>query len=223
MEAVILASIPFTLSRSELATRLAIPEESPRWRRVSALARQAESVGNLGGAYLPVTIDDTGDGFVTAAGIRIDSRILQEQTAQPQLIFPFLATCGRSLEDWAQSFTGITDRYVAELMTEIACQQALEKLLEEVDTRYCLTNASMVNPGSLEDWPLAGQTQIFELLHQAAFEVGVTLSRDLLMSPLKSMSGIRFSGKTLHRNCSHCPRKECIGRHDPYENPVNRK
>ncbi|SMP40904.1 hypothetical protein [Anoxynatronum buryatiense] len=219
MDAVTVTSISFTLSRSQLAARLAIPEASPRWNRVMALARQAESIGGLGGAYLPVTIDHTGDGFIIASGIRINSRILQEQTEHRQLIFPFLATCGRPLEAWAQSFTGITDRYVAEVMTEIACMEALENILSEVDTRYCLTNASMVNPGSLEDWPLTGQTHIFEFLHQAAAGLGVTLSPDWLMSPLKSMSGIRFSGKTLHLNCAHCPRKACVGRRELYENP----
>jgi len=219
LEAMVLSPISLTLSWTQLEARLAVSQTSSRWNRIEALANQALSISGPGGAYLPVAIDEMGDGYVVAAGVHINSRILQEQTERQTHIFPFLVTCGQPLAAWAQTFTSLTDRYVADVITEIACLQALETLISEVDARYGLANGSMINPGSLEDWPLEGQLQIFQFLREPARRLGISLSKECLMSPLKSMSGIRFSGKTRHQNCSHCSRDACIGRRHPFENP----
>ena len=77
-------------------------------------------------------------------------------------------------------------------------------------------NISSLNPGSLKEWPITGQVPLFELLGGVTEDIGVVLSDSLLMSPVKSVSGIMFQSEEAYENCQLCPRENCPGRRAPY-------
>ena len=74
-----------------------------------------------------------------------------------------------------------------------------------------------MNPGSLADWPLEQQAELFEVLGDVRGAVGVELTESCLMIPIKSVSGIRFSTEVQFENCQLCPRDVCPGRRAPYD------
>ena len=80
-----------------------------------------------------------------------------------------------------------------------------------------------MNPGSLEDWPIQQQTQVFELLGDPLRDVGVRLTDSFLMVPIKSVSGIRYPTETSFESCQLCPREKCTGRRAPYDPELWRK
>jgi len=74
-----------------------------------------------------------------------------------------------------------------------------------------------MSPGSLADWPITQQTQLFTLLGDVEGAIGVQLTDSFLMVPMKSVSGMHFPTEISFHSCSLCPRKECPGRSAPYD------
>ena len=73
-----------------------------------------------------------------------------------------------------------------------------------------------MNPGSLEDWPLSGQSDLFKLLNNQGNTIGVELTDSMLMIPNRTVSGIRFVSEDGYSNCELCPRDNCTHRKKPY-------
>jgi hypothetical protein len=74
-----------------------------------------------------------------------------------------------------------------------------------------------MSPGSLEDWPLQEQRLLFKLFDDTERAVGVRLTKDLMMLPRKSLSGILFASGELFESCLLCPKEECPARLLPYD------
>ena len=77
-------------------------------------------------------------------------------------------------------------------------------------------HVSRINPGSLKEWPITGQLPLFEALGGVTADIGVSLAESMLMSPVKSVSGIMFQGDTPFENCQLCPKANCPNRRAPY-------
>ena len=77
-----------------------------------------------------------------------------------------------------------------------------------------------LNPGSLKEWPVTGQRPLFALLGAGEDGVvpglGVRLTRECLMLPAKSVSGLAFLSEAGFVNCAYCPRVSCPNRRAPY-------
>jgi hypothetical protein len=71
-----------------------------------------------------------------------------------------------------------------------------------------------MNPGSLKEWPLIGQRELFAILgRDYIFEnIGVRLSDSMLMLPSKTVSGLGFESEKDYHNCIYCPLKDCPNR-----------
>ena len=76
---------------------------------------------------------------------------------------------------------------------------------------------SRMNPGSLPDWPLPEQQQLFALLGGGPASIGIKLTDSFLMVPIKSVSGIWFPNEESFESCRLCPREKCPGRRAPYD------
>ena len=72
-------------------------------------------------------------------------------------------------------------------------------------------------PGSLADWPITQQQQLFSLFGDVEAKIGVRLTDSFLMLPMKSVSGVYFPTETSFESCRLCPRKVCPGRRAPYD------
>jgi len=75
-----------------------------------------------------------------------------------------------------------------------------------------------MSPGSLADWPMEQQRQLFALLGDVRGRIGVELTESCLMIPIKSISGLLFPTEIRFESCQLCPREGCPGRraeHDP--------
>jgi hypothetical protein len=85
-----------------------------------------------------------------------------------------------------------------------------------------LKKLGLMDPGSLEDWPIAEQAPLFALLGDTEGRLGVRLTDSLLMVPRKSISGILFPSEESFTSCRLCPRNPCQGRRVDYEPELRR-
>jgi hypothetical protein len=167
--------------------------------------------------YGQAGVERDGDDTVRVGGVTLTSRVLRVNLAEGQHLFPFAITCGVELEAWAKPIGDMLERFWADAIMEEALRSALSAMTEHVVGRYELGHIGMMNPGSLEDWPLEQQRELFTILGDTGEQIGVKLTDSLIMVPIKSASGVLFPTEGTYENCQMCPRDACPNRRAPYD------
>ena len=170
--------------------------------------------------YRRVEVGKINKDGIEVEGITLNSRILSSNTENNQEIFPYVATCGREIEDWQKPFTDPLDVYYINKIQEMACVRAVDKTFSLIQESYGLHDPSNVNPGSLDDWSIEEQKKLFQLMENPQKELGMELTENCLMIPIKSLSGILFQGKEKHINCEMCKREDCPNRRIDFRAPL---
>ncbi len=214
---ILLTDIPFSLDRDELAQKARVQAGSSFDQELAQLAAHAETIARPKAMFKLAFVDCAGDDRVQIDGLTFTSRVLRVNLDQVHRVFAYIATGGMELETWERSLDDILHQYWVEKIQELALQAAHRAMLEHIQARFAPGHLSTMNPGSLSDWPLQEQRPLFALLGDPAAAIGVQLSDSFLMTPAKSISGIKFPTETRYENCQLCPRPECPGRRAPYD------
>ncbi len=217
-EPIVLDSIPFTVDAARLGELRGATVSEESVPGLGELIAEAQEKGSPRVVYRQAFIDEREETTTVIGGIRFASRVLAVNLAEAHRAFPFVATCGRELARWAAGIEDPLLAYWADAIMELAVGAAHEHLVGHLRETQGLTRAASMNPGSLEDWPLAEQVPLFQLLGDVEARVGVSLSpTSYLMSPTKSVSGIRFPTEVTFESCMLCPREKCPGRRAGYD------
>ena len=209
--------IPFEPDIRDMLRRMNISGKSSPGGKIAERLLEGARVAVPKAVYGEALIGKRGTDYIVADGICFTSRVLRVNTGNTDRLYPFLVTCGTELENWSQTMDAPLEKYVAALIEEEACRAAMHRLFKTIDIGHCLRYPSAMNPGSVEDWPISQQRNLFQLLKGAHADIGIELLESLLMKPARSMSGVRFSGIHPYTNCQICPRGECAGRMEPYD------
>lgn len=222
MQPIILADIPFRVDMARLRANTHVQIGTPLHDDLVCLAEQAQALALPKSLYRVARIDEKDDDGVSIEGVRLTSRVLRVNLAEARRVFLYLATCGRELDDWAHSLDDMLYQFWAEEIKAMALARATEAVFQAIAERFRPGKTATMNPGSLEDWPLSEQRPFFRLLQQAD-AIGVTLSDSCLMSPNKSVSGLRFQTEDRFESCQLCPMPDCPGRRARYDPGLYRR
>lgn len=150
-------------------------------------------------------------------GIFIPSDLVVEKLTGKNRCFPYIATCGTELEEWSLQYKG---DYLAEFWADEVKKKFLfhitQSTLKHIKEAYRTSgHLAAVNPGSLAQWPVSGQQELFAILGGREFveeTIGVIYTDSFLMLPSKTVSGISFESEVFYENCQHCPLTRCPNR-----------
>jgi hypothetical protein len=220
MESRILDAIPLQIDLGQLSKQLRIKEGTGHLEKLKKMAEKAQGVGKPKAFYRMAYIDDRTDDRVKVNGVWLSSRVLQVNLEKAHRIFPFVATCGRELEEWSGSITDMLEKYWADAIKEAALRQAVRYVNEYLVENFRPGKLSRMNPGSLPDWPLPEQRPLFVILGEGPRAIGMQLTDHFLMLPIKSVSGIWFPTEESFESCGLCPRKNCPGRRAVYDHEL---
>ena len=156
-------------------------------------------------------------GTVRVNEVPIESVLVEEKLFDKNLCFPYIASCGTALEEWSTKYK--TDP-LAEYWTDAIKKQYLLRITARffsyLKEHYQMAgHLTALNPGSLKQWPIAGQRELFSVLGGAAFieeKIGVSCTECFLILPTKSISGIVFESDSFYENCQYCPQTDCPDR-----------
>jgi hypothetical protein len=178
---------------------------------------EALAVARPKAAYRLVSFDRGDHDAVIIDGTALTSRVLSHHLEEVYRVFPFVATCGRELDEWGRSKTDMMERFFAEAIMDRALVCACLHLGAHLQELYKLEKAGTMTPGSLEDWPIQEQIPLFEILGDIEGTIGVRLTEGLMMDPVHSVSGIIFPTDIDFEECQLCPRENCPKRRAPFE------
>ena len=110
-----------------------------------------------------------------------------------------------------------TSAYLCFSIKGMALGASIMALLEHIEEHHRPGQVSMMNPGSIEDWPVSEQRCLFKLLGNPEESIGVQLMDSCFMRPAMTVSGIWFPAEEHYENCMLCPMERCPGRRAPYD------
>ncbi len=218
MDLLVLDDIEPAIDVERLASKLRVDAGGPAMAEAfGRLVDEAMEVLRPKAVYKLAAFDRRDDTTVVIDGVALTSRVLAYHLQDIYRVFPFVATCGREVAEWARSKTDMMERYWAEAIMDRALTCAGEALGEELRQRYRLEKAGAMTPGSLMDWPIQEQLPLFEILGDIEGAIGVRLTEGLMMDPVHSVSGVLFPTEVDFEECQLCPREDCPKRRAPFE------
>ena len=216
MKKTILNKIPFQLDRSRLFNRLHVEPNSEDGANILSMIEHAEKIGRPKAMYGLSSIDSKSEDHVVVDGVKLPSRIMRVNFADINRVFPYVVTCGRELYEWAEGLEDMLEHYWANIIMEQALAAAITYFHDHLRKEYGLDKFKSMNPGSLEDWPISQQRELFQILGNVRESIGVELTDSCLMLPIKSTSGILFQTDSNFESCELCPREDCPNRRAEY-------
>lgn len=217
VDPIVLDPAPFSLTFAALSERLRLRANSAAAREARAMLDAALTLARPRAAYAAARVTGNDDEVVELEGVAFRSRVLARKLAGADHAYPCLCTAGAELAAWTSRQPDVLRQFYADAIGEAVLLSAMESLAGRVREEYGLAAVARLSPGSLPDWPLEEQRPLFALLGRAPASIGVTLTDSLMMSPVKSVSGILFAGAERFTNCRLCPKERCSHRHAPYE------
>ena len=212
-----LTDISFQADFPLLLEKLRLKPGSSYVTKLESLVQEAEAIARPKAFYKMLPIAGKGDNYVVIAGMTLSSRVLRINLEQANRVFMFVATGGVELEAWVKSISDMLYNFYADAIAELALRAAIEAMNRDIDGRFRPGHTSNMHPGSLADWPIKQQKVLFDLLGEAPAAIGVKLLDSMLMTPTKSVSGIRFPTEETFESCQLCPMENCPNRRAPYD------
>ncbi|RJR22751.1 MAG: vitamin B12 dependent methionine synthase [Desulfobacteraceae bacterium] len=184
---------------------------------IERLLGEAERRLDPKAAYEVSYVDERNESGATIGGTLFHSKVLSRNLDGVGRVFPFVITIGEGLEKKADKMEDMLERYLLDEIGNMALRDARRQFDQYLRKTFALEKISFMSPGSLEDWPIEEQKNLFSLLSGVESAIGVQLSDTLLMLPRKSVSGIYFPAEVSFFSCQICPRQRCTGRKAKYD------
>ena len=212
-------NIPFELNFDTLLSRLHLEKDSKYTKEVQHLAEAVEPIIAPKAVYEVSYIQDRGYDTVNIGGVTFTSRVLRVNLDKVERVFPYIATCGKEIDEVAVPPDDFLRRFFLDTIKEMALGVSVGYLNNYLKTKYALGKTSRMAPGAgAEDvWPIEQQKQLFSIFGNTEDLIGVKLTDSGLMVPTKSVSGISFPTEIPFESCQLCPREKCPGRRAPYD------
>jgi len=222
----VLNSIPFRLNAKEVLKRLRLRKENKDIERiVQELLDIVHPIAKPKAVYKVSYVDNKNGDSLYIDGVKFTSRVLRVNLDKVGRVFPYVATCGQELDEIAVSPNDYMKYYCLDTIKEMALRSARSYLQDYLTRNYALGQMSRMAPGSgsVEDWPITQQKELFSIFGNVKDLIGVQLTESFLMVPIKSVSGIFFPTEIKFESCQLCPREVCSGRRAPYDPDLVKK
>jgi hypothetical protein len=214
-----ITNIPFELDADALGRKAHVPQGGDEEKEFAALVDRAGEVGNPKALYREAYVTSRGPDTVTLDGVTFTSRALRMNLDAAERVFPFIATCGNELDTIPLAEGDILQEFWLDAIKAAVLGAARKHLIDHLTRVYALEKAATMNPGSGDEdvWPIDQQRELFSLLGDVKEQIGVELTDSFLMTPNKTVSGIRFPTEVDFKNCQLCHREECPSRSAPFD------
>ncbi len=218
MKTIFVENLNYTFTPGDVLEKMGMPRDHQFGDTIAEVTKKAEPIAKPKAFFMEANIEDRTENSITIAGETFNSTALVKNFSEVDTVYPFLCTCGKELADYAASLDDIMAQYAFDAIMEFYLR-SISLAMTETLSNYMAEDGltSSVNPGSLIDWSIEEQTKMFRLFGDNAVKAGVELSDSFLMTPVKSVSGIRYATKKEFKNCQLCQRANCPTREADFD------
>jgi len=183
-------------------------------RRVEELCREAQGQIRIRAVYRACDVQHAEGERVIVGGVSFRSCMLAEQLTDARHAFPFVLTCGSDVDSLSAKAADPFESYCIEAIAHVQLRDACQALLHRIQTTHdTLALASMYPGAGRPDlWPIEQQGPLFALLGDVEAAIGVRLTDNYMMIPMKTISGIAHPSASGFVSCQHCNREDCESR-----------
>ncbi len=220
----VLNSIPVVLDPKKVLKRLRMRKRHEHVKKtVQELIEVVRPIARPKAVYEVCYVDNKNGDSLNVGGIKFTSRVLRVNLDKAGRVFPYVITCGKEVDEITVPASDFLKYYCLDKIKEMLVRSARDYLKDYLQRNYALPQLSAMNPGSLKDWPITQQKELFSIFGNVEELIGVKLTEALFMVPLKSVSGIFFPTQVEFISCQLCPREVCEGRKAPYTPDLAKK
>jgi len=214
----VLDNIPVKLDPGEVLKRLRLGDKSQHIENsVQQIIEIVRPIVRPKAIYEVSYVDNKNEDSLDVGGTRFTSRVLRVNLDKIERVFPYIATCGSEVDEITIPSEHLMENFYLDTIKGMVLGSAISYLKDYLTRNYALGQVTHMNPGSLDDWPVTQQKELFSIFGNVEDCIGVKLTESYLMIPLKSASGIYFPTQIKFESCQLCPREECSGRRAPYD------
>jgi len=203
--------LPVQVDVQAVLAQLRIGSESPAVSRVKVLADRMQDTVRPRALYRPCDVESNDRDVVRIGGVEFTSRTLAALLNATRRVFAYVVTCGSDAEFQLPSDSGAFERVALDAITNQLLRQGCLVFEKQLSQRYGLGQTATIGPGAGDGilWPVEQQRALFELLGDTQASIGVTLTEDYMMLPMKSLSGLLFTTDSGFRSCQLCTSPDC--------------
>ena len=215
----VLEHIPFKLDLNTIKTTLHINERSEDTKHLQDFAEEITPIVKHKDIYDVSYLEDRGYDTVTIGGVTFTSRALRGNPDKVERVFPYIATCGRELEEINPAPDDFVKRFWLDTIKAVALSCSIAYLNDCLKRKYALLQSSAMSPGAADKdiWPIEQQRELFSVFPDVEDLIGVRVTESCLMVPNKSVSGIRFPTEISFESCQLCRRENCPSRRTHFD------
>ena len=218
----VLKDIPIKFDLEKMFKHFKVNDKTQQKQRelIEELTNLATILINPRATYKPSYVENKKGITLDIGKVSFESNILRKNLDKIERVFPYIITIGKELENEAISIKDLLKQYYLEEMADLALHYTLRHLTKHLKEKYRLEQLSRMSPGSLADWPITQQKELFSIFDDTQKIIGVNLNDSFLMIPRKSISGIYYPTKIEFYSCQLCSRQKCIRRQAPYDSKL---
>lgn len=210
----IVLSTRFQPDPEKIAAKYAVDSDDPLYSRIKDACQEVGEIGKPVACFKEAKVDEWGSDYVVIDGVRFSGKFIADRLKNSKIVYPYVASCGKELDTWGRNCGDMILDYCYDDIRQSSIKPVLDMVHETVMNRFGAYKLASVNPGSIPQWPLSEQKPLFNLLGSVYETTQVKLEKNLLMYPLKSVSGILFESDEGYCNCRICRRQNCPGRRE---------
>jgi hypothetical protein len=206
----ILENIKIEFDPARLAADMHLDINMAEFLEFKELIEQVESIAAPRVLLSELAVIGADDSRLISSAGEFNCSLLAQLAGECKFIFPFIATCGKEMENLGSDISDPLQLYWLDFLKEYALETAFQKAKAETSKKCHGQIITSLIPIDDELWPLSGLREIFGVFAASDIEyLGVKLTEYLCMKPTKSRAGVFFSSHEKVDLCSLCSVKKC--------------
>ena len=218
MKTTLIDDYQLAFDEEDILKRLGMPGDHVFGKSIRRLLLETAAMAKPKAFFMEYPVTAVTEYSVAVGGVVFTSVALAKNLSRAEVVYPYVCTCGQELAAYAKTLTDMIDKFAFDAIMEFYEKQidlSLNgKLINLLPEGYVVCRS---DPGALPGWPIQEQKKLFTLFGENAVKIGVELSDNCLMSPLKTVSGLRYAAKEPCHDCIYCQRQDCSHRKAPYD------
>ena len=204
----IVLDIPVSFTAEELAKLCRVQTDSAAFGVVEEALDYVNEWGEPKSVLRWATVNGIEGDRTTIDGVTFQSKVVADKLKDMPRVFLSVITAGNGLER-CEDLEG--DPFL-DTLNGALLSHATAWTIQYMKEQFGFDGSSMLNPGSLPDWPIRNNFALFDLIGNVE-EIGVTIRENGYMRPWNTTSHIHFSGHIVAENDANVNKMAKVNAH----------